>query len=1178
MRFKNILTLLAVVSFIGACNSADIPDKQKALPEDIVSQNTVTEKNNDSEIPGTSRWTESHMEIHSLIVAGQIESAQRILEEKIFGPRSLEKVFYISPEYAGYLDLYSELVESESLSLDQFERHFIQPCLDPEQNICELISSALQMSSRTANLMVLLAERKKESVEKLKILGLAYDKKSRRGSTKLDSMYLLLVIEVLDKIESGHISLDETWVEQHRLNAQTVIVKMQWGEPTPEKMTLFEKIRPWEVGVGLNTGSALDSLREKLVSFLPIYAERSNDVIESLQRVVDNKIKEIKKDNKNLKDYPAFADINIEELLEKDTLVSYLSLGVFYRSIGVNEANDFILKLSDPGYFAEQAFLALKLLVRYDVAQLSVYSTEQLQSKFSEQETKTNSFIQETFQWAKSLTPVWNEFHAGRGFAAKSFIQSSSRYTTQFDEQDVQTFFNAINRNIVRTTVFPNMMAFSYYMAKTDWKASFKIWFYIIEVDTNDLMDQLMTGQFENPWFNFTNLAQTSGRGLSDKTSLFRSELYDALYYFFTTRTNQVYGIKADDFLSQIGETVFRTRRSLFEATMTTQRDIYMSSATPSGYVLNWCEKLNTEKPESESIPFYELYQYITPNNILTEHSDYTGKRPYYFSDTYTQVPGFERLHSTNDRYRMELEPIIHTLNRYKSLTDRVAAAFPKLDMGVLEKTNKNLAEYELLRMNYLGVQKAIGRKMGRCLHKAEAEAKRRVKQVAFGHYDYFQKIVHPLMEQVKNGELSVQEANNVLQRAHGNKPGITDRIEASAGLQPIFVVSRLNYMLRTREMLISGFDFTSAYTKPVSVKPIVGKHLKIAIPSNFLSDTKNNNYLHWNASFRDYFKINFDEDSEVFADAASRQTTDESRATIAARRFTSWDRTDLGIYLDEDRYQLEYEITMLQISDHKYMDVMKPGCWTTKVENINPDCIISEEPDLKDVTDLMIRILKAYRITDEDRHYFEIISRASWADQDALHSILEFDPTTPYDWSTNSVPYQRLAGVLDMPHRMLDANYLGIGFQTEFDVELSKGEDKGPGISCEVQRDGCFWANERQHALEFFYARSENPKMLFRYDLQIVKEDFEYTRDRAMAKYQRLIDLEKQSDEILRQVVNQGNFSGNIEINRYKKPQPLRALSPSFRNNHVELNKFFKEETESYFLKNHDWQDYRIQ
>ncbi len=1192
MLSKNLIIIMTILGLLSACTSETIPDPQSSLPDNSSNENIAENVNQSNTTVDTNRYSETHFAIRKLIEQEKWQQAYDQLESQLYGPSSLDKAVYTSPAYSGFLELYVQLgkeikqkgtegaVALWNQSLAQFEERFISPCIDPGQEICEMLGQALTGESSTVWLVLELADTKEDPVTKMKVLGAAYDIQNRRGSSRLEESYLKVALSVLASVEEGSASVSQDVQNQHLINVISLATKKDWTQPDAYKISWFKLIKPWRYEA--QSSQALNDLRKELISFLPVFSRFDSEVSEGMKAVVEERIKKIMETRKDLSVYPAYSDIDLKTLMSAPAEVSYLAIEMYFQNVPVTDANAFVTNVADKAAFVDEMYEASKLLVRWDIAQLGIESTEKLSSKLGEQDAITNAFFQEVLDWSKTLIPIWTEFHTVRLWSVKTFIESNIKYSRKFNEIEIQEFFTSVNRNILRTVTFPNMLAFAYNMAKTEWAATIRILWLSFELDSTIIMDYMMNGQYFTPWFNFTNLTQERVWYKEDQKTLFRSDMFDALYYFFTTRTHENYGIEANEFVGLLAETLIKQRRTKYEETLLAQKQAYFQDNAPAINMIRWCQGIKNNQPEPEDIPYYSLSNYITTVILLLRADDLSGHPPFYYGDYY-ELGGFERLHTTNDRYRLELEPILYTLNEYQEIVERIKEMYPSLEMGDLQESRDKIAQYEHFKMTYLGVQKAIMKKQDDCLFVAEKEAKRRVRENAFAQYDYFSKVIHPLMTKVKSGEISTEQANEVIQAFHGNQKGIGEYIDASNSDDPIYVIDQNSYLLRTRMFLTEGAKFESEFTGRIDVDPIVGSQLRIPVPSNFLEDPSNNPYMDDNTTTRYMYSMGYNADVETFAQAASARTTDESRAAIMTDRFTEWDQYELGKYAYIFRYVVEQQVIFYQIPEQRYYDVEKPNCWVTEVGDLGEDCVVEETATLDPIVKSMKNILFAYLLGEKDKRFFELAELQGWVGSNALHTVIEYDPTLQMNYMSDTYPYTAVAGIMDYPYELLSADTLGIGFQTEWDVEQAKGNDRPMDMSCAGQRDGCYWGWERSQAKEFFWARSKRPGFLFNYDYQIVEDDYERILNMVIPKYNRLIELERKSAEIINQVTSSEEAAeyitkvgdrNMVEINMYLEPSELYGLDINFTNNERLFEKFFEEETEGFFLKEHNWQE----
>ena len=1100
---------------LASCTEETITNNKIALPHSKVIQEEVEVPSNNASIKNESnnRYTQDHLDIHNMIQNELYEEARTSLEKEIYGEKSLHKEIYTSRNYTGYLGLYAtllkkindlsknqinitpntrkyrkELREELSISLEKFYNHFLKDCLIKESQNCELLQTSLSKEVSISNIIIMIASREKNTIEKIKLLGAIFDISRNKNIKKLENYYLEVVLSLLNSFNKGYYknnidheidheidreidreidhgknhenssitdeskNITNKMIRKHLTNILRIIKTLNWSQIDHIKIKYFETIKPWKYNAK-KEDPIFGSLRKELIPFIPIYAKNNKNIKNELLYYVESEIQDIKINKKDLNQYPAYEGITLDLILGYPIEISYLTLGVYFQKIGITDSQKYLEFIDNKNLFMDNSFKIFKLLVRWDLAQLSIYSTEKLHWKFSQQSTKTQPFLQETLDWSKNLIPIWNKFHTERAFFSKSFLETNAKYSHDFDEIDVQHFFTSINRNILKTTVYPNMMAFAFYMAKTEWSATIRVLWFRISLNTNLIMNYMMAGRYSDPWFNFTNLKEKQMFwGIENKKSLFRSEIYDSLYYFLTSKVFETYQINPDDFLSLIGESILKKRRTSFEETLSIQRKLYMTGNTKINQLIKWCqgikkshlEHLNHFGKEKEFIHFYSLSENTTP---LTP-SQYTFSNiEKIFSHGLSDMAA-STLH---DKYRLELSPILYTLNQYVAITYRVRHSYPQLGINPLNQTKRHLKSFDFLKMKYLGMQKMISKKIDNCEFIGEKEAKRRSMDLAFAHSDYFSKIVYPLMANVKSGEISLSQANSVLQDFHDLSEGMLDKIVISSSKEPVFFASHLTYMLRTRKFLISGQQFNSQYTSPLSIPPIVGNHLEIPIPSDFMNDNSNP-YIYTNNYTQDTLKFIFEEDSSKFAKSISNVTTGALRESIlSVGKFTNWDRYDTQNYIKDMKHRLQYEVTLLQIPEQRYINVEKPECLdheAYKNDQIQDDhyCIIRENPDLMNIVEVMKNLLGAYAINNKQRKYLKLINGNGWVGNIGLHTIIKYDPNTPYDYEIDSWPFQKVAGIFDIVYKMIDSNYLGSSFQTDWDEGINRNAGGGIG------------------------------------------------------------------------------------------------------------------------------------
>jgi hypothetical protein len=1125
------------------------------------------------------------------------------IEAFLFEAPQHGRQYYTSSQFVGYLNAYAR-VNLKALdpsispsfqlryqqSLTQFRRLFLDPCIQSEQNQCEILQNSLRQEVAVVGVIVHVAQIEPNLLLRQRLLESAFDSMGRRRSQSLESLYLDTSLEILVQVEDGDYVLPQQQIQSNVLNLQFLIRQTDWAQSNTLNRQRFRRLEPWLFSK--NSDQILNELRQSMITYLPIYSREDEFVRNKVREVNRELITAASVNAKDLSYYPAFADISLDSLSRFDSDAFFLAVSLYFQRISLDEANGFFANVQNRSRFVNDVFSISQILIRWDIAQLSVESTEQIHQRFSQEESLSSQFLQELMDWSRNLTPLWNEFHSVRLWTIKTWLEGHVNQDESLTEQNLQHFFGAINRNILKTTVYPNMLALSYHMARYEWSSELRILWFVIHIDTIKIMDYMINGQYQNPWFNFVNLSERQGRSAQSRMSLFRSEMFDAFYYFITTRTAEIYDIDPDSFIQIVGESLFKNRRSKYEDTLQIQNELYMPNNTPASLFVEWCSGLQSSRPKTENIPFYDIDSYITPMGRELFFSDFTrSQHTHYFGDFYnSDTLDMERLTTTNDRYRMEFLPIYTTLKHYLDISKRAKQEHPSLQLNEFDQTQQLLDQMDHLKLRYIGTQKHIATQMEDCLYLASKEARRRIKETTAAHYKYYSEIVYPLMQELRMGTISIEMANQTIKDFHNNQLGYEEFFTMTESGDPSYTITKLSFMLRTRMFLIEGRNFSMNSGQVVDIPAVVGRHLEIPIPSNFLESSANRflypnrptppsqgdsirpsrPFLHFTAILLDH--------PHDFAQSIVVRTMDALSGLTQGQLFTAWDKDDASKYTTHAHLAIEFWTQLYQLGSHEYLDVTRQECLSDRPREVE-GCVLSFEYSLDDLSDKMLKLLRVYQLDETDQEFFSLIDQQGWADGVALHSLLKIDTSVPYDLSQNSLPYSELAGFFDYIYTMLRSDYLGVSYLTEWDRYLSRngGADRmGGNSSCEAQREGCHWKNERIRAREFFQARAKRPGIFFTFDQQILVEDYDYNKTLVRQKIDRLTYLEEQGPALVARLKENDPSLDEIYVNINKRPSRLVPLSPFNQNNQRLWQRFFSEETEGYYTDNPpNWQDY---
>ncbi len=1204
MRF-NLLKLTTIALFVTACKSETTPRHQTVLPEETPV--IVHQQNQESDIRFNSRQDE----INSLIQSESREDLLKALsmtEEILFGPSAMEPEVYTSNTFSGYLGLYVDIFKkwegqrqealqaSDSVfrnSFEEFRKLYVESCVDPQLRSCELVKESLKKEKATVALLVYYAQNETDLVRQLGYLGVGYDISGSRQEIRLEQLYVSAVLKLQQEGTAILVSHEER--RRHSINIMNILIIKDWTSITDEDAELFESLNVWDyTPPSINT---IDFLREELLLQIPAYAKKRPSIAEKVKVKVTEKIAVLVQGRRDLMQYPAYKDIDLSVLPEKDPLVVFLLLNIYSRTIETSAAGTYLAKMENHREAMGSFFDLAKLLIRWDLAQTSLEATQQLKDKFLRQEAKTAEFVQTVIEESSQLKQLWNDLHANRIKPMQSFIEANRAQSDVTDEQ-VRNFFSAINRNLLKTVVYPNMLGFFYYMAKTEWSVELKFGWFNRRVDTTLMFDYFLTGQFSEPWFDFTNASgQKVGNNAETQSSLLRSEMLDSVYYFFATRTHEAYGIPADDFLLTVGETVMKIRQPLVDSVLQAQEGIYFQNDNGADLFLKWCRDIEAGEKPQESIHFYQLNSAAIPYSDVIRNVDQNSQPSLFYGDYYrsfatpVNIQGYEM----NDRVRLEVQPITHIYSQMVGLVSRLVEQNPTVDFGNITQARGYLNFLVNLNKAYWGSQITIYQKVQDCDIVAAEESRRRAREVAKAEYIYEHDVVYPLMTAISQGKMSVDEANNVLHQIHGTFPMFNDKIFRSGSGNLSYRVDRITFMSRVRLYFISGLQFAGLKIQeeviiaPLDVPAVVGSNISIPYPQD-LRIGKNNPYLSTTASMQLNTVMDFNgtgaDKAQTFSRNMVNALTDELRVDDSVipslNKLTRWDTAEAARFVDFSRWKMEFVVQLYQLGEIEYFDFSKTHCRQWKDQEVPQDCYLKYTATMDDVAQTMEKIFSIVELDEEKEKYMELINGRGYINVNSMSLLLKYDSTVPFGFSgeLTPLPYRDLSGLFDAPIALMISDYIGYTYRNPFQVfddyrvNIGRPESQKPNFTCEFNRNGCFWKTEKEQAKEFYTARIKRPGLMFLFDQQILEQDYSYHYRRVHNKFRGPLEMNNRGSELLAKV-REGK-PRLFKADRSKEAQELYPLSINFRSFQGDYDKYFKETTESFYLNSEqDWRVY---
>ena len=254
-----------------------------------------------------------------------------------------------------------------------------------------------------------------------------------------------------------------------------------------------------------------------------------------------------------------------------------------------------------------------------------------------------------------------------------------------------------------------------------------------------------------------------------------------------------------------------------------------------------------------------------------------------------------------------------------------------------------------------------------------------------------------------------------------------------------------------------------------------------------------------------------------------------------------------------------------------EYYDFTKPECqdmYGTISEDL---CLQSRTVELEELTSELLLGYDTLELTDKDLDYLRLVGEETYADYDHMGVLLKLDRhNSRANYETGALPYQKLMGVYDLVFQMLHQEHLGILFQTVWDSFQSEGSmDRGFG--CSELRSGCYWPVAKDAAIEYFIARKKRSKLIFNMDTQVLENGYQVARKRLSSYFKLPLSIIESGEEVMAEL-RQGK-PVDFLFNTKKASPPLYPYSQTYSYFTRDIDKFYKEETESFFLEdNKDW------
>lgn len=187
------------------------------------------------------------------------------------------------------------------------------------------------------------------------------------------------------------------------------------------------------------------------------------------------------------------------------------------------------------------------------------------------------------------------------------------------------------------------------------------------------------------------------------------------------------------------------------------------------------------------------------------------------------------------------------------------------------------------------------------------------------------------------------------------------------------------------------------------------------------------------------------------------------------------------------------------------------------------------------------------------------------------MDMVLKLDTNAIYDFNSSSLPYIKQAGLFDYPFDMLRADYLGEIYMDEADLFIMQQSGSSADVTCEGNRDNCYWKNEKIRATEYYYARKLRQNIIFNFDKKILEENYDYLKNSVARKFNLLQEIEDRGEELVEKYWGDREYVYDLN----KPAASMYPLSISKSNSKADREKFFKETTGRFYISDPNWDEY---
>ena len=1216
------LLLIFNLFLLCQCQRSTEPRKQDKSPLEEVTELSIDQQLETKSLELYNKFSPDFQEVSKQLEINSVDSLTKslnLLRPWLFEYPQKRLETYSLNKHSAAVALFWEVIRRSgefktstgfqtqlNQDLDQFEKIYIKNCLKEERGTCEPYFPAMKLDTKSVNIVLHLEQRLSDFSLKIDYLGFAFDMLAGESHIGLLRRYQDLLIDRLSTDQEEMIkTLGNKRFYFHIRAVQQLLNFENWTLVDETKIATFEKLQPWKA---FDQDDILFALRSSLLPYLPIYMEQSEKVNQGLLDLVDQEIKTKVVKAINLETYPAYKNIKIDQFLKDSPLVTYVVWSLYFGAISQPVANEIFRWAPDKKTFIAEYWNKTRLLIRWDMAQMGIQSTQFIADLLRKRPNFNADGLQIIINDTSELSPMWNSFHSTKAPALKGFLETHWKENPDLDYLKFSKFFKSFDRNIMKTVIYPNMLAvfFRAQQNQVDGRVLVPVRpQYYETINYKTIFDELLTSKIKVPWFAFVDLNNGINYGrqiLVQQLGLYPTEILDSFYYFLSTKTIDEYNINIDQFLLRLSQNLLESRKNHYSDAIDAQLKVYWKNQEPNEF-LKWCQAIEKGEFLPEKYEFLRISSFITPFSWQTADTYkskryYTKKAPFYFEDSYQNYESFDGvsnkagiLNDLLDRYRLELVPILKTLNLYTHTYEKTLDRY-KLPKNDLKRTKEYVSRIDKLSKAFIGNQVHLARTFFKCNQIAAKESRRRIKAFTEAETQYLEDFLYPLMVEVRDNKRSIIDANRVLKEFHNNNPAYLDRIfRDSAGDVGVHfykstMMSRVSYYFTQGvEFHKEGFD--------ISIDPVIEGSEPIEIPEEFRTEPSKNKYFETKVNYPDiaqtdtisvgmlniladesvrkFFRVKANTTAQDFSSSVIGQVTDTVRSNVTSKKFTSWDWSDTKTYEFSIRKPMDIFLTFYQLGEIEHYDMSKPECHRYQLVDYK-DCKSHSQITTKDLGDLMSVFFNVIDLDDEELSYMKNIGESGYASLTYMVSLFKRDSNLLKNNTSAREGYyvfDRLSGFFDYAYKLANEDLLG--------TILSITHVSGFKVSgCSKNYRECPWTYERTRANDFYNARLvENNFYLFDFDEGLLKHYYGQAKNEILSKLNAPENIKNEAPKELARYMDTRDGEplrvNDLEDELYT----LVPISREITNKRNPKDKFLIEDTRSLFIDEPNWQDY---